>query len=280
MLLEPYGIRPLKDRGQHFLLDDAVVARMVGTAGIMKGTPVLEIGPGPGILTEALLGAGAEVVAVELDVKLRALLADRFGGALVLVDGDVLRFTNGDLASRFRDPARVEKEGYRVVANLPYGITSKLIERFLTDEPLPRSATVMVQKEVAERVTARPGAMSALAVFVQTLADVRITDRIPRGAFYPSPKVDSAVIHMQPRTDLGPEDFGGKGRDVYFATVRKGFSAPRKKLANTVGSFFASREACENAFDKAELALSARPAELGTAQWKALVAAMPGPVEK
>ncbi|MEY4745065.1 MAG: hypothetical protein RL272_1010, partial [Candidatus Parcubacteria bacterium] len=167
-LLAPYGIRPVKDRGQHFLLDDRVVERMADAAGVAAGERVVEIGPGPGILTSVLLGRGAEVVAIELDLKLRSLLQARFGAdpRFRLLEGDVRSFSNGDIASRF-SAADGGPAAYKVVANLPYNITTDVLRKFLLEPPMPSSVTVMVQREVADRILAQAGDMSALAVFVR-----------------------------------------------------------------------------------------------------------------
>lgn len=268
-LLEPFGIKPLKARGQHFLLDEGVVRRMVDVSGITEGDPVLEIGPGPGILTAALLAAGADVVAVELDIRLQALLEERLvPRGLHLVRGDILTFANSDLVARFSGPAG--SEGYRLVANLPYAITSRILEKFLTEEPYPSSITVMVQKEVAERICAGPGAMSALAVFVQSLAEVQRAAVVPRGAFLPPPKVDSSVIHMVRHTpSASPLREVSTAR--FFRVVRTAFAAPRKKLRNTVRGFFDGDAELEKSLHEAQIPMDARPAELSVDQWVSLV---------
>lgn len=271
-LLARHGIRPLKARGQHFLLDDRVVAAMVEEAALAPGERVLEIGPGPGILTEALLAAGAQVVAVEIDRRLCALLRERFGDALTLVEGDVRRVSNAELASRFRSGAA---RGYKVVANLPYAITAEALQKFLLESPAPSDIVVMVQREVADRVLARTGDMSSLAVLVQTLATARRVVNVPRGAFMPPPAVDSAVIHISVRSGRDREAFFADiGFDRYFSIVRAAFAEPRKQLKNTLRRFAADAVALEKAFSEAKIRPQSRPEELGVEAWRRLALAL------
>ncbi len=268
-LLEPHGIRPVHDRGQHFLLDERVVEKMVAAAAVRSEDRVLEIGPGPGILTEKLLAAGARVVAVEIDLKLRSLLARRFGENknFTLLDGDVLGFSNDALFSR--------GEKYKLVANLPYGITSETFKKFLLESPQPESITVMIQREVADRVLAKRGNMSSIAVMVQTYAEAERVTNVPRSAFLPPPKVDSAVIHMKRKseTELG-EFFGHLSPDRYFSIVRAGFAERRKQLKNTLRTVENDESRLKQAFLKAGISPSSRPEELSATDWKALADAL------
>lgn len=269
-LLEPYGIRPLRARGQHFLLDESVVTKMVVASGVGKGTRVLEIGPGPGILTSALLDAGADIVAVELDIKLQALCADRFGDALTLVRGDVMHHENSELIARFSGSGP-----YRVVANLPYAITSPILEKFLQGDVRPESMTIMIQKEVAERILAKPGKMSSVAVLVQTLGSVQRVTNVAKGAFFPPPKVDSSVIHIVLKTEQERASrFGSIPQSFFFSVVRTAFGQKRKQLRNSLKGLFQDAEDLEKGFNQAKIQTSARPEELSVAQWFALVESM------
>lgn len=268
-LLEPHGIKPVHDRGQHFLLDDIVVEKMVAAAAIKSGDWVLEIGPGPGILTEKLLAAGARVVAVELDLKLRGLLKRRFGENknFTLLDGDVLDFSNGAFFSH--------GEKYKLVANLPYGITSEVFKKFLFERPAPESITVMIQREVADRVLAKRGDMSSLAVMVQTYADVTRVTNVPRGAFLPPPKVESAVIHMRLKSaDEMERFFGHLSPERYFSVVRAGFAERRKQLKNTLRVIENDESKLKQAFSLAKVLPTARPEELSVSEWKSLADAL------
>lgn len=273
-LLAPYGIRPLRDRGQHFLLDDRVVGRMVEAAAVAPGDRVVEIGPGPGILTAALLAKGAEVVAVEIDLKLRSLLRDRFGAEprFRLVEGDALGFPTADLSSRFSGGGTAP---YKVVANLPYNITSDALRKFLREDPVPSSVTVMIQREVADRILAAPGDMSALAVFVRTFGDVARVTNVPSGAFLPPPKVDSAVIHIVRKSrEALLEFFRPVGEERYFTVVRTAFAGKRKKLRNSLQGLATSEKALNEAFLRAGIAPERRPEELTVEQWRALASAL------
>lgn len=261
-LLKQFGIRPIHDRGQHFLLDGAVVENMLAAAGVQVGDDVVEIGPGPGILTEALLDAGARVTAAELDLKLCALLEQRFSGReFRLLQGDALGFSDNDFSPSGRP--------YKVVANIPYGITSPLIAHFLFDlDRPPQSLTLMVQREVAERIAAKPGAMSMLALSVQLRGEASVAMRVPRTAFAPPPKVDSAVIHISVHKKDPAVDI-----QKVLAVAKTAFSAPRRQVQNTLASIRPG-DALNAALLAAEIAPQARPAELSVEQWKRLTAAL------
>lgn len=268
-LLATVGARPLKARGQHFLLDDAVVAKTVAAAGIKKGDTVLEIGPGPGILTAALLNAGARVIAVELDQKMVRLLETRFPGRdLRIVHGDILRT---DIAA-LGIPNGAE---YVVVANIPYNITSPILEKFLTESPMPRSMTLMVQKEVADRILAKRGDMNALAVFVRTSARVERVMNVARGAFFPPPKVESSVIHIVHKSEKEMAVFFGPVQPKRYAeVVRAAFQGKRKQLANSLRAVLPDKERLKKCFNKAKIAPSERPENLEIDDWRRLAEAL------
>lgn len=219
-------LRPLKSLGQHFLVDPGIARRIVACANLEPGETVLEVGPGRGILTEALLEAGARVVAVELDRGLFAALADRFGGEprLTLHQGDALRF----------DPATVPAP-YRVVANLPYQVTTPLLFHLLAAAPGPEAMVVMVQREVAERMLAVSGTREygVLTLGVAARARVERCFPVPPGAFRPRPRVHSAVVRIVPRADpLLPE----ASIDRFMAVVRAALGKRRKTLRNALGT--------------------------------------------
>lgn len=265
-LLEERGIRPLKARGQHFLLDIAVVDAMVDAAAVSAGDRVVEFGPGPGILTEALLARGAEVVAVELDARLASLVEERFADAAVrVVRGDLRRTANRDLLAMFRT-----RGDYKVVANLPYGVTTDALLKIVREEPRPTSATVMVQREVADRLCAEPPAMSAIAVTVRTFATVSKVRNVPAGSFLPPPKVDSAVIHIDcSRPRVAP----GTDTDLLLRLAHAAFAAKRRQVRNSL-SRLVPKERLEHAFVDAKIVGSARPEELRVRDWERLVVAL------
>ena len=223
-VLRDLGIRPRKALGQHFLHDRAIVRRIVETAQLPPDALVVEIGPGLGILTEELARWARSVIAVELDARLAEQLAERSHGTNVrIVHGDALEV---DLA------ALTGQCPYFVVANLPYNVATPILERLLTSDHPPERLVVMVQREVAERMAARPPAMSYLGVLVQFFALPRVAFRIGPGAFTPPPKVESAVVVLDRRTPPLPKHHW----DSFFALVRAGFAQRRKMLLNALAT--------------------------------------------
>jgi len=220
------GLRASHARSQNFLADPDVLQAILDLAEAGSGTRVLEIGPGLGILTGGLLAEGAEVTAVELDAALVGYLRTRFeeqleGGRLRLIEGDAL---DQELTTLVASP-------YRVVANLPYHITSPMLHRLLGGEPAPERLVLMVQAEVAERIAAAPGQMSYLSVFVQYHATIQIALRVPPEAFEPAPKVASAVVALEPR---GHRPLTAAREDALWALVHAGFRERRKMLRNVL----------------------------------------------
>lgn len=262
-MLARFGIRPIKDRSQHFLLDNTVVDAMLAAADVQKGERIVEIGPGHGVLTEKLWAAGADVIAAEIDQKLCTLLRERFGGAIRLIEGDALEIPNAEFAAG--------ASAYTVVANVPYAITSPLLKKFLLETPKPSSVTVLVQREVAERVAAQPGAMSGLAVLVQTYAKPNIVRCVAAAAFFPPPKVESAVLHLALRSDAELKVFFKNAEPArYFALSQAAFAEPRKQIKNTLRKLFPSDQALADAIFHAGISPSARPSELALEQWRLL----------
>ena len=225
------NIRPRKRLGQHFLRDPHHLARIADAADLSADDVVLEVGPGTGTLTAVLLQRAGLVIAVELDERLVAHLRERFGDVpgLRLVQGDILALDPGELVAR-EAGARVP---YKVVANLPYYITSSVLRHLLESSHPPRLLVVTVQEEVARRICASPPRMSLLAVSVQFYGEPRLVHRIPRGAFYPVPKVDSAVVRVDvfPRPRVHVPD-----REAFFRVVKAGFAQRRKQLRNALAA--------------------------------------------
>lgn len=229
-LLASRGLRPRRARGQHFLVDPRVRDAIVAAAGIEPGRTVVEIGPGTGVLTEALLRAGASVLAVELDRDLAAALSQALGSrpCLSVRVADGLRF---DFAAHLAD--HPERGQIRVVANIPYYITTPLILRLLRCRDVFEGLYLTVQREVAERIGARPGtkAYGALTLACQYRAEVRPVLHIPRGAFYPVPEVDSTLLRFDlldtPRVAVVSEV-------QLFDVIRAAFGQRRKTLRNAL----------------------------------------------
>lgn len=214
---------PKKSLGQHWLKDREVLASIADEATISKEDTVLEIGPGLGTLTSELLRRAKKVIAVELDGDLAMKLPGQFPGtSLEVINHDILTF---DLTTL--------PEKYVVVANVPYYITSKIIQLLTTSSNPPRTIVLLIQKEVAERIVATPGDMSILAVSAQVYANVRLGDVVSAELFTPPPKVDSQVVilDMLPRPKVEETDI-----KQFFRVVKAGFSAKRKKLRSSISS--------------------------------------------
>jgi 16S rRNA (adenine1518-N6/adenine1519-N6)-dimethyltransferase len=227
--LAAHGLMARKSFGQHFLLDLNITRKIARLAELSPGDTVIEVGPGPGGLTRALLEAGAKVVAVEKDERFRPLLEDLAAasqGALTLVIGDALTTDEAGLAGGA--PAHV-------VSNLPYNVGTPLLIKWLTGPWTPASLTLMFQKEVAERIAAQAGASAygRLAVIAQATSEAQVVMEVPARAFTPPPKVDSAVVRLTPRPDRpGPArlDALQKVTAAAFGQRRKMLRASLKTL--------------------------------------------------
>jgi 16S rRNA (adenine1518-N6/adenine1519-N6)-dimethyltransferase len=273
-VLRAYGLRPDKRLGQHFLTDPAVLGEILAAAELRPSDEVLEIGPGPGILTAALLERSSRVVAVELDPQLRAVLLQFLGldSRLEVVAADVLEL---DLAERMGfPPAAVgRRSGYKVVANLPYQITSAALRQVLEARVQPELAVLMIQREVAERILAAPGGLSVLGVSVQLYARPSLVTRVPAAAFYPAPKVESTVVRLDVYDKL-PVDVPNRG--LFFRVVRAGFGQRRKQLKNSLAAGLGLEPAAAAALlDAAGVDGSRRAQDLGLEEWAELARQAP-----
>lgn len=229
-LLRRYGLRPEKSLGQNFLSDERALQQIVEIAGLTTEDCVLEIGPGLGSLTRWLAETARQVVAVELDQHLFAPLQEvlRPYSNVRLIQGDILSFAPDELL-----PAEAEASGYLVVANIPYYLTSALIRHLLEARRKPRRLVLTVQKEVAERICAAPGSLSLLALSVQVYGQPQLATHIRAEAFYPPPKVDSAVV----RVDLLPQPrLPAEHLPMFFQLAKAGFSQKRKTLRNSLAA--------------------------------------------
>ncbi len=225
-ILKAHSLRADKSLGQNFLQDPYALEKITAAAEILPTDTVLEVGPGLGALTRHLARAARQVIAVELDGGLLAPLRELLSGYtnVEIVHGDMLALAPAEI---------VPASDYLVVANIPYYITSALLRHLLETTPRPHRVVLTVQKEVAERICASPPDMSLLALSVQVYGTPRIAAVIPAGAFYPKPKVDSAVV----RIDLSPAPFIPYTLlDTFFALAKAGFSQKRKQLRNSLAA--------------------------------------------
>lgn len=228
-LLRRHGLRARKSLGQNFLVDEGALARIAAAAALTADDVVLEIGPGLGSLTRHLAATARRVVAVELDQTLLPALDEVVGGApnVQVVHGDILKL---DPTAVMHDQAA---QSYKVVANIPYYITSAVIRHLLEATTRPAMIVLTIQREVAERICAKAGDLSLLAVSVQAYARAELVGRIAAGAFHPRPEVDSAIVRL---TALDAPVFGDLDADHFFRVVKAGFSQKRKQLRNALST--------------------------------------------
>lgn len=249
---------PKKELGQHWLKDPEILANIAAAAELEKDDFVLEIGPGLGTLTSRLLARADSVTAVEFDADLARKLPGQFPGKnLTVVNEDILQFDLGQL------PA-----GYKVVANVPYYITSKIVEKLMTAENKPSLAVLLVQKEVAERIAALPGEMSILALSAQIYTQATLDIEVPRQFFMPPPKVDSQVVVLRTRQQslVTKED-----EKRFFRVVKAGFSSKRKKLRSSISAGLAlDKSTAENLLKSANINPELRAEDLSIDQWLTL----------
>ncbi len=263
-----------KSLGQNFLHATHVVEKIVDVSEIFPGGVVVEVGPGEGVLTNALLNAGAHVIAIEKDARCIPLLTDRFADAiedrhLILIEGDIL-------------DEKIEKElfailsevpTYKVVANIPYYITGMLFRYFLEEHRQPSQLTFLVQKEVAEQITAHDKKESILSLSVKIFGDPHYVGKVGKECFRPEPKVDSAILTVK---HINEERLCGASRAQFFHVVKAGFRARRKMLAgNLVDGLGIDRTTVLSVFEKLNINPKIRGEDLPIATWVLLAQTLP-----
>jgi 16S rRNA (adenine1518-N6/adenine1519-N6)-dimethyltransferase len=277
--LRESGLRARHSLSQNFLVDVDVLEAILAEAAPRPGQNVLEIGPGLGFLTAALLEAQASVTAIELDPGLAAFLRGRFAVALGpsgdrAVGSGSFRLIEGDALDQ--PLTRLLPQPYDVVANLPYHITSPILHRLLGQPPRPGRLVLMVQREVAERIAARPGGLSYLSVFVQYHGLVRIVRRVPPTAFEPAPAVDSAVIVIEPFAE--DDRLDPAAEDALWRLVQFAFRERRKMIHNVLTRQLPlPAEAIAAALAVAGIDPDRRPQTLAVGEWIRLLEAI-GPI--
>lgn len=291
--LRSTGLKPKDWMGQNFLVDEVVLQAIIQAADLNFGDTVLEVGPGLGVLTNELVKKSGRVLAVEKDRRFYEILAARltFNGSaarigkrlksevpddagrrtiraalpnnLKLINQDILRF----------DLAKEISGDYKVVANIPYYLTSKLFQYFLEQKNKPKLLVLMVQKEVGERIVASPGQLSILGLSVQIFADVKIELNVSKDSFWPKPKVNSVILRIEPQNKY-PQI---KDQKLFFRIVKSAFAGKRKQIHNTLASNLKiPKERVWKILAEAKIKFSARPQDLSIEDWIKLYSQVQG----
>lgn len=267
-ILKTFDIHMSRKLGQNFLIDEGIVQGIVAAADIQEGETVLEVGPGIGTLTQGLAEAKANVVAVELDSRLPDVLAKTLEGYenVRIVHGDILKVNIREI---------VKSESFKVVANLPYYITTPIIMALLEQHLPVKKLVAMVQKEVAERMVAKPGTKDygALSVAVQYYTEPKIILDVPPKSFIPSPAVDSVVICCDVREKPAVDVVNEK---MFFRTVKAGFSQRRKTLNNALKTMGLGVEVVKNALEVSGIDGNRRGETLSLEEFAAIANAIKG----
>jgi len=265
-LLNKYNIKPSKKFGQNFLIDESILEKIIVAADISPNDIVLEIGPGLGILTFELAKRAKRVIAVEKDKKLAGILSHELKIKNIknakIINNDILKIQISDLKIR----------NYKLVANLPYYIASPVIRMFLENPPVgrkPEAMILMVQKEVAQRICAKPPQMSILGIAVQFYGQPEIIDYTEKKSFYPQPKVDSAIIKIIPK-EIPKID-----TEKFFALIKMGFAHKRKILISNLSlKIKIPKPEFQNLFTEAGADTKTRAENLSVSDWLKLYAVL------
>lgn len=229
-LLKKHYIQPSKGLGQNFLVGKEIIKRVIGAADLKPADTVLEIGPGLGTLTLELAKKAKKVIAVEKDQKMVGILKETLKAFenVEVIQNDILKIEEKNLLSL---------ENYKIVANLPFYLTAPVIRKFLESKNQPKEMILLVQKEVGQRICAKPPDMNLLAVSAQIYAEVKIINYVSKKSFWPQPKVDSAIIKIVPfEIKTCNHRISLRKRNLFFKIVKAGFSQPRKQLINNLSN--------------------------------------------
>lgn len=270
-MLYSRNMQAKKHLGQHFLTSQKALFDMVTAGEIKTGDLVLEIGPGKGVLTKELLEKGAQVIATEKDTDLLPLLKEKFEkelekGQLEILPKDILLF----------DPSILKeyKKPYKIIANIPYYITGSIIEQFLGSSYQPSKMVLLIQKEVAERIIARDqlsgnlgGKQSILSIAVSAYGIPKIISKVPAGAFFPPPKVDSAIIAI---SNISRNFFNDVDEKKFFEVLKFCFGRKRKQLLGSLTEYLEDRTKALSVLQKSDILEKSRPETLSKEDWKRL----------
>ncbi len=263
-----------KSLGQNFLKDEEVLDKIILAGELSDSDNVLEIGPGEGALTKKLLEKVGKVVAIEKDERLKdensslqkiCRKSDLLQDKMELYFGDILEVNLPDILRE----NTFDDNGYKVVANIPYYITGKILRLLFQQRPLPKVVVLLVQKEVADRIGTKKGRQSILSLSVQYYADVEIVAYVPKESFDPAPKVDSAILKIIPFQN---SEYDKKNEESFFKLIKVGFSSPRKVLINNLkNGLKISRAEIGKIFLEIGLDMNIRAEKLQVNEWKELV---------
>lgn len=245
-IIRKYGFRFQKGLGQNFLIDDSILEDIIKCADILPGDEIIEIGPGFGSLTKGLLEKAGKVSAIELDSDLIPILEEELNGYdnLVLLHNDALKVDFNELIT--------DGKNVKIVANLPYYVTTPIIVKLLTGGYKFDTITIMIQKEVAERITSKPSckAYGALSLFAQYYCKTQLLIKVPPSSFIPEPKVDSMVIKL---TRLEEPAVKVLDKELFFKIIRESFNMRRKTLRNSLRNITDDKIKLEKAFSDADI---------------------------
>lgn len=265
---KPRDPRPRKSLGQNFLRSKHVLVDIAEAAELSSTDTVLEVGPGKGVLTTELLGRAGNVIAVEKDDRLIPLLQEKFSleissGKLTLIHGDILQISASELLVANKNTTT----NYKLVANIPYYITGELLRKFLSNEPRPTLAVLMLQKEVVSRIVAKNSKESLLSLSVKAYGVPRLIRSVSRTFFSPAPKVDSAILKIEHISSAFFETQEDQKR--FFDILHAGFGSKRKKLSSNLKKVFG--KSAGDAFGVCGLDLNIRAEDLALGEWKCLL---------
>lgn len=264
--LRQAGIKPNKTLGQNFLINPGIYQKILAALQIMPGDTIVEVGPGLGMLTHHLARAGGGIIGIEKDRVLAEYLKKEFpvNSRVEIINKDILKFNPENY--------KLAAGKYKLAGNIPYYLTSRLLRTVLTDWPRPERIVLMLQKEVAQRICAKPPDMSLLAVSVQFYSKPEIVARVSKGSFYPMPKVDSAIIRLTPHPDHG---LSSMDHGQFFRVVKAGFAGKRKQLANNLASAFRIPKAeMEKTLLAAGIAPTRRAETITIKEWQTITNAL------